>query len=111
MDEFYRYLEARSAELREMAAALSASGRADEGNFAKVKANIYEVCATVCKVHMNRPELGEKAFRAQLEKFRTLWGAEREKAAAHGDTQKQVIEELKLEALADAAAKFEEVCG
>ena len=108
MEKYMEYLRAQNAALKEEAEKLKKDDRIDESNLAKVRANIYDVCAAVCKVHMNRPGGGPDAYRAQLEKFKTQWSAERERVAAHGDTEKAIIEDIKLEALADIAAKFEE---
>lgn len=108
MEKFFEYVKARNAALLAEAEKLKAEDRTDESDLDKVRANIYEVCGTVCGVHMKRPGGGVEACRAQLEKFRTIWGAERDRAVAHCDTEKALIEEVKLEALADAAGKFEE---
>lgn len=108
MEAFFTALAARNAALKAQAEALQTSDRKDEANLVKVRANIYEVCGTVCRVHMNRPGGDPDACRAQFEKFQAQWGAAREKAAAHGETDKALIEEIKLEALADIRQKFEE---
>lgn len=108
MTQYYAYLRARSETLKKHAEELLGSDRADEAAFDKIQANIYEICGTVCKVHYTRPGGGPDACRAQFEKFRAVWGAERERQLAHGNAEKAAVEDLKLEALADAAAKFEE---
>ena len=108
MEQYYAYLRERKAMLLKEAEQLKAEDRADESDLDKIRANIYDICGTVTKVHMDRPGGGKEACRAQLERFRREWTAAGEKAAAHGDTKKAVIEEIKLEALADAAAKLEE---
>lgn len=108
MEQYYAYLEQARAALLAEAERLRPD-RLDESNFLKVKANIYEICDTITKVHMNRPGGGPDACRAQLERFKREWTAAKEKAAAHNDTEKAVIEALKLEALSDAATKLEEV--
>lgn len=110
MEEYFRYLSEKRDSLLSEAKKLALSDRNDEANLTKVRANIYDICQTVCKVHMNRPSGGAEACRSQFEHFRTQWGSERDKALSHGDTQKAIIEEIKLNALADAAQKFEEAC-
>lgn len=109
MDEYFKYLQEKNSALKKQAEEYKETDRLDEANLLKVRANIYEVCGTVCKVHLSRPGNGAEACRAQLAKFRSIWGAERDRAAAHGDTVKTVIEDIKLEALKDITEKFEEV--
>lgn len=108
MDKFFEYVRERNTALLNEAEKLKSEDRIDESNLAKVRANIYEVCGTVCGVHMKRPGGGIEACRMQLEKFRAIWGADRDKAAAHGDAEKTLIGDIKLETLEDAARKFEE---
>ena len=108
MNPYYEYLKERNAALLKEAEQLRAQNRTDESNLKKVAANIYDVCGTVIKVYMNRPGGGVEACRAQLERFKREWGAAKEKAEEHNDTEKAVIEQVKLEALADATARFEE---
>lgn len=110
MELFYEYLEDQNRALKKQAEELAAADRTDEANLTKVRANIYEVCETVCKTLLGRPDKGIDAFRAQLANFKLLWGAEKEKASGHGATQKAVIEEIKLDALHDITSRFEEAC-
>lgn len=109
LNEYYAYLSAQKENQIRNAEMLKKTDRTDEANLAKVRANIYDVCETVCKVHMKRPEGGTNAYKGQLDKFRVLWSAERERATQHGNTEKAAIEDIKLETLEDAACKFGEV--
>lgn len=109
MEKFNQYTESKIAQLNAQAAALQVEGKADEANFCKVRANIYDVCATVCKVHMNRPGGGKAACEKLLTKFQNDWGAELERARKNNDTKKICVEEAKMEALLDAIAHFNEV--
>lgn len=108
MEDFFEYLRVQNERLLCEADELKASDRIDECNLTKVRANIYDVCATVCRVHMNRPGGGLEACREQFDRFRNVWGSEKKRNEAHGDVTKAVIEEIKLEALEDIAARFEE---
>ena len=109
MKEFIAFLDSRIEEGRAEIAALSAESRRDEADFAKVRTNIYEVCRTVSLALIDRPGAGTKAIGAQFDRFRTAWGSALEKAKQHGNAQAVVVEETKLAALADVAARFEEV--
>ena len=108
MQEFIDYLDGRIASVRAEIAALEAEGRGDDANLEKVRANIYEVCRTVTIALKDRPGAGAAAIEARLAGFRDVWGAALEKARTHGNAAAAAVEEIKLEALADAAARFRE---
>ena len=109
MKEFVSYLDGRIEEGRAEIAALTAEGRTDDANFAKVRTNIYDVCRTVSRTLTDRPGAGRNAIAAQLERFRTAWGAALEKAKQHDDVSGIAVEEIKLTALEDVIAHFREV--
>ena len=109
MKEFISYLDSRIEEGRSEIAALTADGRIDDANFAKVRTNIYDVCRSVINTLINRPGAGRNAIAAQLERFRATWGAALEKAKRHDDVSGIAVEETKLTALEDVIAHFREV--
>ena len=111
MEDFIAYLESRIAEGKAEIASLKAAGRKDDANFAKIRTNIFDVCRTVSRALTDRPGAGIGAVRAQLERFRTSWGAALEKAQQHGDVSAAAVEETKLASLADVIARFREVAG
>ena len=71
--------------------------------------NIYDVCSTVSQALLSRPGAGTGAIRAQLDRFRTEWGAALEKAKQHDNINGIAVEETKLAALDDVIAHFQEV--
>ena len=109
MKEFISYLDNRIEEGRSEIAALTADGRTDDANFAKIRTNIYDVCRTVSRTLADRPGAGIDAIAAQLERFRATWGAALEKAKQHDDISGIAVEETKLAALEDVIAHFREV--
>ena len=109
MKEFIAYLDSRIEEGRSEIEALTADGRIDDANFAKVRTNIYDVCRTVSRTLADRPGAGMDAVAAQLERFRATWGAALEKAKQHDDVSGIAVEEIKLAALEDVIARFREV--
>ena len=109
MKEFITYLDSKIEESKAETAALLADGRRDDANFAKVRTNIYDVCRTVSLALVNRPAAGTGAVRAQLERFRTEWGAALEKARQHDNISGIAVEETKLAALEDVITHFQEV--
>ena len=111
MKAFMAYLESKLSEGKEEIIALEADGRKDDANFAKVRTNIYDICRTISLALANRPGTGIVAIKAQLDRFRTVWGAALEKAKQHDDIHAVAVEETKLAALEDIIAHFPEVTG
>ena len=109
MKEFISYLDNRIEEGRAEITVLTADGRTDDANFAKIRTNIYDVCRTVSRTLADRPGAGIDAIAAQLERFRATWGAALEKAKQHDDISGIAVEETKLAALEDVIAHFREV--
>ncbi len=108
MQGFFDQLQGVADDLREQAKALSAHSCQDEADLTKIRANIYEVCATignvVCKT---QPEdARERAYLAKLEALPRNWQVALEAAKAHNNAERAAVEELKLEALADVLARF-----
>lgn len=106
MDEFIAYLTAQEEAGKAEIAALQAEGRTDDANFAKVRANIYEVCKTVTQALINRPGFGEQAVAERLAGFKSTWGASLEAATEHNDARGIAVAEAQLTALADVIAHF-----
>ena len=107
--EFLDYLTRQAESCREEINRLEKEGRKDDADFAKVRANIYEVCRTVTQALGNRPGAGMAAVRARFADFRKVWGGALAQAKEHGDLRNVVVGETKLEALDDVMAHFPEV--
>lgn len=109
MNAFLKELEQIAADLRQQATVYAADLRQDDADLTKIRANIYEICATignvVCK--MTPEEQREAAYRKKLEELPRNWRTALEMARAHSNTQRAAVEELKLESLADVLARFE----
>jgi len=108
MKAFLQELERTSVELRQQAGLFAAQQRQDDADLTKIRANIYEICATIGKVMCKtQPEdRQEAAFLKKLEELPQNWRVALEAAKAHGNAQRAAVEELKLEALADVLARF-----
>ena len=104
MEEFMQSLKAQHAALNEQAAELRAQNRGDEAVFSTVRANVYDICATVCGVHMKRGD--PAAVETILARFQTEWTAALEAAKRQDNAKKICVEETKLEALADVTARW-----
>ncbi|MBR3381821.1 MAG: hypothetical protein IKG85_02125 [Clostridia bacterium] len=109
MRSFIEYLDGKLNEGRAEIERLSAEGRKDDADFAKVSTNIYEVCKTVSQALISRPGAGVSAIGAKFEHFRASWGAALDKAKQHDDAKAVAVEEIKLAALDDVIAHFQEV--
>lgn len=109
MNGFLKELEQTAADLRQQAKAFSADSRQDDADLTKIRANIYEICATIGNVvRKNTPEgEWEAAYRRKLEELPRNWQMALEAARDHGNAQRAAVEELKLEALADVLARFD----
>lgn len=108
MHIFLKELEQTAGALRQQAKELAAQTRQDDADLTKIRANIYEICATignvVCK---NTPEERREAvYLKKLEELPRNWHVALEMAQAHGNAQRAAVEELKLEALEDVLARF-----
>lgn len=101
-----RAFREENAALNRRAAELRAENRGDEAVFCTVRANVYDICATVCNVHLGRGNLPAAA--EILARFEGEWGAALEQARQRGDARKVCVEEAKLEALADVRARLAE---
>ncbi len=104
MEEFIQELKTENAMLNQQASQLRAQNKDDEAIFCTVRANVYDICATVCRVHLGKGNIS--AFSAMLARFREEWSAALEAARRRDDARKICIEETKLEALADICARF-----
>ena len=108
MDNFIGYLTGKIESGKTEIAQLEEDGCKDDADFVKVRTNIYEVCRTVTNALISRPGAGAEAVKAQFGKFQTIWGNALESARKHGDARNIVIEETKLQALADVMEHFTE---
>ena len=110
MEEFINALKEQNAALNRQAADLRAQSKGDEAVFCTVRANVYDICATVCNVWVKKGE--PDACRGIFDRFRAEWGAALETARQQENLKKQCIEEAKLEALEDVVARFDAArCG
>lgn len=109
MDRFLKDLQATAEKLRQQANSFAAEQRQDDADLTKIRANIYEICATIGNVVCKNAAQGEReaAYRKKLEELPRNWRIALEAAQAHGNGQRAAVEELKLEALADVLARFD----
>ncbi len=97
------YLDGQATCLREEGRKLTADDRRDEGDFAKIRANVYGICKSVLQVQ----DSGKA--KAILNGLYDTWSKNLEIARAHDDVKQAVIEEIKLGTLTEILRKLEEV--
>ena len=109
MEELMKALKEQHAALNRQAVGLRKENKNDEAVFCTVRANVYDICATVLGVWVKRGDPG--ACAALFARFREEWGASLEAAKRQNDAKKQCVEETKLEALQDVTARYEAARG
>lgn len=105
---FIEYLDNKIKGLKEEEIQLQNSNRNDEANLTKIKINICEICKTLYNVSKKEPNGQNEAefYLQKLEKLSLEWNASLEKAKEHGDIEKAIIEEIKLEVLNEVKRKY-----
>ena len=111
MNNYIEYLDKTIHELQNEEDALIFASRKDEANFIKIKINICHICQTIYNVSAktNTGEALKEEYLRQLTRLPENWKISLDKAKEHGDVEKIVIEETKLEMLQNIKAKFEEL--
>lgn len=111
MSKYIEYLEVTIKALKKEEEELIKTSRKDEANFIKIKINICDICKTIYNVSAktNSGVALKEEYIRQLTRLPENWKMSLDKAKEHGDTQKIVIEETKLEMLQIIKAKFEEL--
>lgn len=119
IDKYLAYINERIAEHKRNSEAYKADDRKDEANLEMIKANICEVFRTLFITdtkQLEKKDLSEykdiNLFADYLTRFNTIpanWKTSLEKAKAHGDVTKQVIEETKLEVAKELKEKLNSI--
>ena len=101
--KFEFYLDEQIAACKQRSKLLAADDRIDEGNFEKIRANIYEIFKTILSVAeriCGNDDLARRDFFLQkAEQIPASWAASYEKARQNGDVEKMHIESIKLDTI------------
>lgn len=111
MKKYIEYLDESIKELQKQEKELIQTDRKDEANFIRIKINICDICRTIYNVSAKRnsgTDLKEEYIR-QLTRLSGNWKTSYEKAKEHGDVEKILIEETKLEILQTIILKFNDI--
>ncbi|MBD5084982.1 MAG: hypothetical protein HDT33_07970 [Clostridiales bacterium] len=101
--KFESYLDEQIAACKQRSKLLAEDDRTDEGNFEKVRANVYEIFKTILSVAervCGTDDLAKRSFFLQkAEQIPASWAASYEKARQNGDVEKTHIERMKLDTI------------
>ncbi len=101
--KFESYLEEQIKACRQRSKLLAEEDRVDEGNFEKVRANVYEIFKTILSAAervCGKDDSAKRCFFLQkAEQIPTNWRASYEKAQQNGDVEKIHIESIKLDTI------------
>ena len=111
MNQFIHYINDTIEQLQKEEQELIQSDRKDEANFVRIKMNICDICKTIYNVTEKRttPDNLREEYLKQLTRLPENWKISLEKAQEHGEVEKIVIEETKLEMLNQILGVFEQI--
>ncbi len=113
--KFEFYLEKQAAACRQRGKLLDEDGRIDEGNFEKVRANVYEIFKTILSVAerlYGEDNVAKRHFFLQkAEEIPASWAASYEAAQQNGDAEKMHMESLKLDTSREIRDMCEQIWG
>lgn len=101
MEEILLWLEERAAARLRESRSLTADDRGDEGDLAKIGANVYGICKSIIQA-VGIDRTGER-----LAGLHTIWSEKLEQALAHEDARQVAVEKIKLDALAEVQRRLE----
>lgn len=109
MNKYIEYLDATIQELQKQEKEFIHSERKDEANFIRIKKNICDIAKTIYNVSAKDKSgtLLKEEYVRQLTRLPENWKNSYQKAKAHSDVQKILIEETKLEMLQIIKEKYE----
>ena len=106
MESLHTFLTDRARACKENASALTADDRCDEAVFEKIRANVYEIFASVLTAAQRTADPAS-FFRARLEDIPASWETALEKARSHGDEKRAHTETVKLDVVRAIREKLE----
>lgn len=107
MTEYLKFLTESAAAAQVRATALQDDGRRDEANFEKVRCNVFDICKTIyAALQRNDAQQLTQRYPEKLNGLCASWQAAYDKAKAHDDVQRMMIEEIKLKTLNAIRQKY-----
>ena len=111
MNEFVMYLNNAIEAANKKEQELIATERKDEANLQKIRANIYGICLTVVQV-VAKEKSGEALWTDYINRLDNIsksWVESYEKAKAHQNVEKILIEETKFQVLNEVKEKIQKL--
>ncbi len=110
-----QWLDSKMSLHEQQRLALLEDDRGDEAVFEKISGNVYDIFRTVLSV-AEKSCAGEEAamypfFMKRVEQIPSSWHTSFLQAQAHGDADKMHIEQIKLAAVAEVKAMFQNIWG
>ena len=108
MNKFIEYIDRSVEELQKEEKMLAATDRKDESNLVKIRINVYGICKSIYQVFA-QSKAGNDLKNTYLGKVDGLavgWQESKNKAQEFQVTDKVVIEEIKLQTVADIRLEF-----
>lgn len=113
--EFDAWLDKQIAACGKRQEELLADDCADESNFEKIKANIYDIFRTIFSVALRNgngdADAVNRFFLVKMEEIPSNWRLSYDKAKQHDDVHKMQTEEIKLDTVREIRAAFERIWG
>lgn len=111
--EFVAWFDKQIAACGKRQKELLADDCADESDFEKIKANIYDVFRTIFSVALRNgngdADAVNRFFLLKMEEIPSNWKMSYDKAKQHDDVHKMRTEEIKLETAWEIRAAFERI--
>ncbi len=108
MKRFIEYIDHSVEELQQEEKMLAATDRKDESNLVKIRINVYGICKSVYQVfaQTKAEEMLKNTYLEKLDSLAIGWQEARDKAQEFQVVDKAVIEDIKLQTLAEVRLEF-----
>ena len=113
-ESFIRYLDERTSAVNDRIVRLVEDNRRDEGDFEKIRANIFQIIKSMVQASERVSGDEEEQVRfvdSRLTMFEETWKGFQAKAEEHKDERRILQEQIKLEALGEIRDTFERLWG
>ena len=111
IEEFENYMRSSAEEKKQKITEMVRDGRADEARAVRAGLNMYEVMTALFGAALKKTGEGEECFSREFHILKDNvtgnWKRNLEAAKEHGDAEKVMIEESKLQTVEEIVRKFD----